>query len=704
MKKIIFALIAGIMLFGSSCDRSPVDYPETPKGEVVDNYFGVEVPDPYRWLEDDNSEEVANWVAAQNDITFSYLDKIPFRESIKNRLSALWDFTAMSSPFKRGGKIFTYKRDGLQDQWVLYVQDSFNDEPRELINPNNFSDDGTIALSSIGVSSDGKYIAYATSDGGSDWNVIKVRDIATGKDLEEELHWVKFSGIEWHKDGFFYSRYDEPKEGAELSSANQYHKVYYHKVGTPQENDKLIFQNLEYPQRNYSAQVTSDERFLIISETESTHGNSLYIRNLATNHDFIQLTTSFEYNYHVLDHVDNYLYVLTNYKSPKYKLLKININTLDIGNWRDVIPEKKDVLESCVLAGGKIIATYIEDVKSRVEVYNLDGEMLHQVKLPTLGTVSGISSDLNDKTAFYTFSSFTVPSVIYTFNTESYESEVFFEPEIDFNFDNYETKQVFYKSKDGTDVPMFIVHKKGLELDGSNPTLLYGYGGFNATLKPSFSTSRLVWLENGGVYALANIRGGGEYGENWYRSGTKLNKQNVFDDFIAAGEYLVAQGYTSNKKLAIQGGSNGGLLVGAVVNQRPDLFKVAIPQVGVMDMLRFHKFTIGWAWVNDYGSSEDSIQFLNLYNYSPIHNVKTRGKYPAILVTTADHDDRVVPAHSFKYIATLQEKQGKGSNPKLIRIQTRAGHGAGMPTSLVIQEVADIYSFILYNMDESVSY
>jgi prolyl oligopeptidase len=587
---------------------------------------------------------------------------------------------------------------------VLYVQDSNDADPRVLIDPNQFSEDGTVALSSIGVSHDAKYIAYATSDGGSDWNKISIRDIATGEDLSDELHWVKFSGIEWYKNGFFYSRYDEPNKGDELSSANQYHKVYYHQVGTPQSSDKLIFQNLEYPQRNYFAQVTSDQKFLIISETESTHGNSLYIRNLSTNHDFIKLTTSFEYNYQVLDHIDNYLYVLTNYKSPKYKLIKININSLDIGNWRDVIPEKKDVLENCVLAGGKIIATYIEDVKSKVEVYNLDGDKLHQISLPTLGTVSGISAHLNDKLAFYTFSSFTVPSVIYSFNTDTYESEVFFEPEIDFDFDNYETKQVFYKSKDGTDVPMFIVHKKGIELNGLNPTLLYGYGGFNATVKPTFSTSRLVWLENGGVYALANIRGGGEYGENWYRSGTKLNKQNVFDDFIAAGEYLIGQGYTSNKKLAIQGGSNGGLLVGAVVNQRPDLFKVAIPQVGVMDMLRFHKFTIGWAWVNDYGSSEDSIQFLNLRNYSPIHNVQSGVRYPAILVTTADHDDRVVPAHSFKYIATLQEKQRKGANPKLIRIQTRAGHGAGMPTSLIIQETADIYSFIFYNMGENIQY
>ncbi len=704
MKKLVPVILSSFMLLGVSCNQSKVKYPETAKEDVVDTYFGVQVADPYRWLEDDKSERVAEWVKKQNEVTFGYLNKIPFRDALKSRLSELFNYTSVSAPFKEGGKIFSFRRDGLQDQWVLYVQDSDSEEPRVLIDPNKFSDDGTVALSNVGVSKDGKYIAYAVADGGSDWNKIKVRLIESGEDLSDEVKWVKFSSIQWFKDGFFYSRYDAPEEGTELSTKNEYHKVYYHKVGTSQEDDKLIFQNLEEPLRNYSAQVTSDEKFLIISESESTHGNSLYIRNLNTDHDFIKLTTSFDYNYQVLDHIDNHLYVLTNYRSPKYKLVKININTLDIGNWRDVIPEKKDVLESCVLAGGKIIATYIEDVKSKVEVYDLAGEKLHQVELPTLGTVGGFSAKYTDNKAFYTFTSFTFPSVIFSFDTDTYESEVFFKPEIDFNADAFETKQVFYKSKDGTDVPMFIVHKKGIELDGTNPTLLYGYGGFNITVKPSFSVSRLVWLENGGVFALANIRGGGEYGENWYRSGTKLNKQNVFDDFIAGAEYLIEKGYTSNKKLAIQGGSNGGLLVGAVVNQRPDLFKAAIPQVGVMDMLRFHKFTIGWAWVNDYGSSEDSIQFVNLYNYSPIHNIKSGVKYPAILVTTADHDDRVVPAHSFKYIATLQDKQRRGANPKLIRIQTRAGHGAGTPVSLAIEEAADIYSFLFYNLDQEIEH
>ena len=703
MNKLIPFTLAVIVMSFQACDRNKIKYPVTKKVDVVDNYFGVNVADPYRWFEDDKAEGLSEWINAQNEITFNYLSKIPYRETLRERLSELWNYSSISTPYIKAGKVFFFKRDGLQNQSVFYMQNSLHDEPKVLIDPNTFSEDGTVAISQISISGKADYAAYAIADGGSDWMKIMVRDIKTGKDLADEIRWVKFSGIEWFKDGFFYSRYDEPKDGSELTNVNQFHKVYYHKLGTKQSEDRLIFHNQEYPLRNYGAQVTSDENFLIISETESTHGNSLYISNLhKRDQDFLNLTTSFEYSYYVIDHVDGYLYVLTNYRSPKYKLIKININSLDIGNWIDVLPESKDVLESCVLAGGKIIATYIEDVKSRVEVYDLNGEKLHQITLPTIGTAGGVSASFKDQTAFFTFTSFTVPSVVYSFDTKTYELKEYFRPNINFDFDNYEVKQIFYKSKDGTEVPMFIVHKKGLELNGQNPTLLYGYGGFNASMMPSFAPSRLVWLENGGVYALANIRGGGEYGENWYRSGTKLNKQNVFDDFIAAAEYLIAENYTSAKKLAIQGGSNGGLLIGAVVNQRPDLFKVALPQVGVMDMLRFHLFTIGWAWVNDYGSSEDSVQFLNLYKYSPIHNVKSNPGYPAILVTTADRDDRVVPAHSFKYIATLQEKQGKGANPKLIRIQTRAGHSAGTPTSMRIEEAADTYSFIFYNLNVNI--
>jgi prolyl oligopeptidase len=702
MKKIIPVIVTASLLLSTSCQWSSVKYPETRKDDVKDVYFGTSVSDPYRWLEDDRSDETAKWVEAQNQVTFGYLNQIPFRNSIKQRLTEIWNYTQVYPPFSEGGRFFFFKKEGLQNQSVLYMQNALTDEPKILIDPNTFSDDGTVSLSNVSVSKNGKYIAYSVADGGSDWQKISVMEIDSKKILTDEVRWVKFSGISWHKDGFFYSRYDEPKEGSELSKINQYHKVYYHKLGTPQSSDILIFQNREYPLRNYSAGVTTDEKYLVIYESESTHGNSLYIKNLNQDRDFIQLTTSFDYQYRVLDNVGDFLYVLTNFRAPKYKLIKINMGSSnDIGNWRDVIPERKEVLENCVFADGKIIASYIEDAKSKAEVYNLEGEKLHQIQFPVPGTIAGISAKIDQKNAFYVFTSFTVPSVVFKYDVANNVSEEFFKPDIKFNFDDYEAKQVFYKSKDGTDVPMFIVHKKGIVLNGQNPTLLYGYGGFNISLKPSFSISRLVWLENGGVYALANIRGGGEYGENWYRSGTKLNKQNVFDDFIAAAEYLIDQKYTSPKKLAIQGGSNGGLLVGAVVNQRPDLFRAAIPQVGVMDMLRFHKFTIGWAWVNDYGSSEDSIQFLNLYKYSPLHNIKTKANYPAVLVTTADHDDRVVPAHSFKYIATLQEKQDKGL-PKLIRIQTRAGHGAGTPTALQIEESTDILSFLLFNLNANI--
>jgi len=698
MKKFVIVILSASILFSVSCDRSSLKYPETKKVDVTDVYFGKTVADPYRWLEDDNSEETAKWVEAQNAVTFDYLNKIPFRNTIKERLTQIWNYDKLSAPFYEGGRYFFYKKIGLQNQSVLYVQKSLTDEPELLLDPNTLSEDGTVALGTVSISKDGKYLAYSTSDGGSDWQKIRVMEIDSRKVLPDEIKWVKFSGISWHKDGFFYSRYDEPNDGGELSKINEFHKVYYHKLGTRQETDNLIFQNKQFPLRNYAAQVTSDEKYLIIYESESTQGNSLYVKNLNNDRNFIQLTTSFDYNYTVLDNVDDYLYVHTNFKAPKYKLVKINMASNEVGNWRDVIPERKEVLESCQFADGKIIATYIEDAKSKAEVYSINGEKLHQMQLPAIGTIAGISSNIKQPTAFYVYTSFTIPSVIYKYNVATNESERHFSPEIQFNFDAYETKQIFFKSKDGTDVPMFIVHKKGIELNGQNPTLLYGYGGFNISLTPSFSISRLAWLENGGVYALANIRGGGEYGENWYRAGTKLNKQNVFDDFIAAAEYLINEKYTSPKRLAIQGGSNGGLLVGAVVNQRPELFRAAIPQVGVMDMLRFHRFTIGWAWVNDYGSSEDSVQFLNLYKYSPLHNIRTNGNYPAILVTTADRDDRVVPAHSFKYIATMQEKQRHGL-PKLIRIQTRAGHGAGTPTALQIEEATDMISFLFYTMD-----
>ncbi len=682
-----------------SCNKNNHQYPHTPKGEVSDDYYGVTVDDPYRWLEDDKSANVADWVTAQNALTNSYLEKISFRKNVKARLAELWDYDAMGTPFKEGGRFFYYKKSGLQNQSVLYTATSLDQPGTVLLDPNTMSDDGTVAISTISPSRNGKYLAYAISEAGSDWQRIRVLDIATGQHLDDDIRWVKFSAISWFNDGFFYSRYDAPEAGSELSNVNKNHKVFYHKVGTDASTDVVIFQNKHYPLRSFSAWVTDDENYLIVSETESTYGNSMYVRNLRSKDGvFSQFTTGFEYEYDVVGHVDGCLYVHTNYKAPKYKLVKIDMNSQDIGNWVDVIAESKDVLRQCVLVDNRVIATYMVDAKSAAEIYSLDGQKVGDLALPGIGTISGLNASSSDKNAYYTFSSYTTPATVYSYNVATNTSTELFRPSVNFDSDAYETKQVFYTSKDGTIVPMFIVHKKGLVLNGNNPTLLYGYGGFNISMLPGFSTSRLFWLEQGGVYAIANLRGGGEYGENWYRAGTRFNKQNVFDDFIAAGEYLIAQNYTSPKRLAIMGGSNGGLLVGAVTNQRPDLFAVAVPQVGVMDMLRFHKFTIGWAWVNDYGSSEDSAQFQNLYRYSPLHNVRSDVRYPAILVTTADHDDRVVPAHSFKYIATMQEKNPKGKNPALIRIQTRAGHGAGTPTSIAIEEYADIYSFILYNM------
>ncbi|OFX90150.1 MAG: prolyl endopeptidase [Bacteroidetes bacterium GWF2_33_16] len=686
---LLIALLAMI-----SCNKRTIQYPETKKVDQKDVYFGVEVADPYRWLEDDKSQETQDWVKAQNEVTFSYLAQIPYREKIKNRLTDLWNFETMQAPFKKAGKYFFFKNNGLQNQDILYTQNILTDEPKVLLDPNTLSEDGTVALGGYSISNDGKYLAYQISKGGSDWNEIFVRDIETGQDLDDHIQWVKFSGIAWYKDGFFYSSYEAPIAGAELSGINKYQKVYYHKLGSSK--DDIIYENPEYSARNYRAQVSTDEKYLFIYETQSTNGNNLYVKNLHKNDNFIKLTTGFNYDYSVLDHVDNNLVVLTNYNSPKYKLVRINVNSLDIGNWVDIIPEKKDVLTSCKLAGGKIIASYLKDAQTKLEVYNINGDFISDIELPAIGSVGKMNGLFNENEVFFSFVSFTVPNTVFVYNTDDNSLKPFFEPKIDFDFSKYETKQVFYTSKDGTKIPMFIVHKKELKLDGKNPTLLYSCGGFNRNQLPSFSAERLILLENGGVFALANIRGGGEYGENWHKAGMGLNKQNVFDDFIAASEYLINQGYTSPKKLAVRGGSNGGLLIGAVVNQRPDLYAVAFPEVGVMDMLRFHLFTIGWAWVDEYGSSKDSVHFENLYSYSPLHNISDNAQYPAIMVITADHDDRVVPAHSFKYIATLQEKY-IGKKPVIIRIQTKAGHGAGKPTSMRIDEAADRLSFIFKN-------
>ncbi|MFC2151327.1 prolyl oligopeptidase family protein [Bacteroidota bacterium] len=699
MKQKIFLILIVLSVWISSCTETKTKYPDTKKVDQVDEYFGIKVEDPYRWLEDDRSPKTEEWVKAQNQVTNDYLAKIPFREKIKNRLTELYAFETISSPVQKGERYFYFKNDGIQDQPILYAQNSSEEDPKVLIDPNKFSEDGTIAMSSyFAISKDGKYLAYQISEGGSNWHEIWVIDIETGEKLDDQIKWVKFSEIAWYKDGFFYSRYPAADEGDELSGMNKYHKVYYHKIGTPVDEDKIIFENKDYPLRLYTVGVSGDEKYLFVYERESSNGNNLYVKNLQKKDAFVKLTTGFNYEYEVLDQVGDNLFVLTNFNAPKYKLVRINVNSLDVGNWVDVISEKKDVLKECKLAGDKIIASYMQDAKTKFEVYDIKGDYLQDINLLTIGSVNNIKSSTKSNEVFYSFNSFIVPPTVFKYNVENNTNDVYFQPKLNFEASEYETKQVFYTSKDGIKIPMFIVHKKGLKLDGKNPTLLYADGGFNKSKLPEFKTDRLVWLENNGVFALANIRGGGEYGENWHKAGVGLNKQNVFDDFIAASEYLINEEYTSAEKLTIQGGLNGGLLIGAVINKRPDLYKVALPEVGVLDMLRFHKFTIGWSWVNEYGSSDDAIQFENLYNYSPLHNIKSNVDYPSVMVITADHNDRVVPAHSFKYIATLQEKYN-GKNPVLIRIQTKAGHSAGKPTSVRINEATDKWSFAFYNMD-----
>ncbi|MEI7597118.1 MAG: prolyl oligopeptidase family serine peptidase [Bacteroidota bacterium] len=698
MKRLTFMVIlSGIILNSNSQNTN--NYPVSKKENVVDNYFGTEIADPYRWLENDTSAETGDWVKRQNAFTNNYLDAIPYRNNIKERLTKIWNYEKFSTPFKEGNYFFYYKNSGVQNQSVLYIQSDLKSEAKVFLDPNTLSNDGTLSLGEIKASNDGKYMAYTTSKAGSDWNEIMVREIPSGKELKDHLKWIKFSDIAWKGNGFYYSCYDTPEKGSELSAKNEYHKVYYHKIGTDQSEDQLIFENKKFPLRNYTAQTTDDEKYLILYETETTDGNSIFIKDLtAEKSDFVKIADGFNFEYSVIEDINGKLLIKTSDNAGKYKLIAVDPKKPERSAWITILPEKeKEVLTSVLVINNKIIATYMKDAASKSFVYDLNGKLIHEIILPTIGTVGGFSGKKDEPFAFYSFTSFTYPNTIFKYDIESNKSEVHQKPTVDFKPEDYETKQVFYTSKDGTKIPMFIVHKKGLKLDGNNPTLLYGYGGFNISLTPSFGASRLILLENNGVLAIANLRGGGEYGEAWHKAGTVLQKQNVFDDFIAAAEYLIKEKYTTPAKLAIQGGSNGGLLVGACMTQRPELFKVAFPAVGVMDMLRFHKFTIGWSWVGDYGSSDDATQFKYILGYSPLHNLKKGINYPATMVTTADHDDRVVPAHSFKFAATLQEKQ-TGNNPTLIRIDSNAGHGAGKPTAKVIEEYTDIYSFMFYNM------
>jgi prolyl oligopeptidase len=674
-----------------------LNYPATRKDKVEDNYHGTVIQDPYRWLEDDRSEETTNWVTEQNKVTFDYLSKIPYRQKIKDRLKELWDFPRTSAPFKKGEHFFYYYNNGTQNQSVFYKQKSLSDKGEVLIDPNTLSSDGTTSMGSMGFSKDGKLLAYSVSKAGSDWNEIRVREVATGKDFDDRVEWVKFSGISFYKNGFFYSAYDAPKKGAEYSAKNEYHKVYYHTLGEPQSKDKLIYEDKNKPLRNFGTSVTEDEKYQILYMSESTSGNAFMIKDLSKpDSEFIAVVNDFDSDYSIIGNEDNLLYCFTSYGAPNNRLMVIDANNPARENWKEIIPESNNLLESVSKVGKRLIIKYLVDVSSKLLIADLNGKNMQEVKLPMIGIVEGISADKDLDFFFYSMGSFTQPGSIYKYSYATGNSELHWKPQLKFNPDDYTTKQVFYNSKDGTRIPMFIVHKKGLKMDGNNPCFLYGYGGFNISMVPGFKTERMVFLEQGGIYAVANLRGGGEYGEEWHKAGTLLNKQNVFDDFIAAAEYLIASDYTNKNKLAVHGRSNGGLLIGAVMTQRPDLFKVAIPTVGVLDMLRYHKFTIGWAWATDYGSSEEKVHFDNLMKYSPLHNVK-RVNYPATLVTTADHDDRVVPAHSFKFISELQDK-ATGPNPVLIRIDVNAGHGAGKPISKQIDEFGDMWAFVFYHL------
>ncbi len=686
----------------------PLAYPTSQKVDQVDDYHGTKVEDPYRWLEDPDSDETKAWVEAQNQVTFEYLNEITVREKIKQRLTQLWDYEKFSIPFKEGDRAlryFYFKNDGLQNQSVLYTLISLDAEPKVLLDPNKLSEDGTVALSGVSIREDAKLMAYGLSTSGSDWQEWKVRDIETGEDISDHLKWIKFSGASWTKDnqGFFYSRYDEPNEETKLEDVNYYQKLYYHQLGKPQSEDILIYHRPDQKEWGFSGGVTEDGRYLIISVWLGTDPkNLIFYKDLANpNAEVVELINEFEANYSFIDNDGDVFWFRTDLDAPRGRVIAIDTKNPARSQWQEIIPQTDEVLESVGLLNNQFVVDYLKDAHTQVKIFDLNGAFVREVELPGIGSAGGFSGKRYDTETFYSFTSFTTPATIYHYDMVSGESTIFRQPKVDFNPADYETNQVFYSSKDGTQVPMFITHKKGLQLDGNNPTYLYGYGGFNVSLTPSFSVGSLIWLEMGGVYAIPNLRGGGEYGEEWHQAGTKLNKQNVFDDFITAAEWLISNKYTKPAKLAIGGGSNGGLLVGACLTQRPDLFGAALPAVGVMDMLRFHKFTIGWAWCSEYGSAENPDEFKALYAYSPLHNLKSETSYPATMITTADHDDRVVPAHSFKFAAALQEAHA-GKNPVLIRIETKAGHGAGKPTAKIIEEVADKWAFLVRSLDIAV--